>query len=54
MPELLERIGRGDLKPEQIISHHLPLDEAARGYELFANKAEDCRKVVLSPGGAHA
>jgi threonine dehydrogenase-like Zn-dependent dehydrogenase len=53
MPELLERIARGDLRPEQIISHHLPLDEAVRGYELFANKQEDCRKVVLSPGGAH-
>jgi threonine dehydrogenase-like Zn-dependent dehydrogenase len=53
MPELLEHIARGELRPEQIISHHLPLDEAARGYELFANKQEDCRKVVLSPGGAH-
>jgi threonine dehydrogenase-like Zn-dependent dehydrogenase len=54
MPALLECIGRGDLKPEQIISHHLPLEEAAQGYELFANKLEDCRKVVLSPGGARA
>jgi threonine dehydrogenase-like Zn-dependent dehydrogenase len=53
MPELLERIALGELRPEQIISHHLPLDEAARGYEMFANKQEDCRKVVLSPGGAH-
>jgi threonine dehydrogenase-like Zn-dependent dehydrogenase len=53
MPELLERICRGELKAERIISHHLPLEEAARGYELFASKAEDCRKVVLSPGGAH-
>ena len=51
MPELLERIGRGELKPEQIISHQLPLEEAAQGYELFDGKLEDCRKVVLSPGG---
>jgi threonine dehydrogenase-like Zn-dependent dehydrogenase len=49
MPELLERIGRGELRPEQIISHQLPLEEAALGYELFATKAEDCRKVVLTP-----
>jgi threonine dehydrogenase-like Zn-dependent dehydrogenase len=49
MPELLERIRRGELRPEQIISHQLPLEEAALGYELFATKAEDCRKVVLTP-----
>ncbi|MGM9486341.1 zinc-dependent alcohol dehydrogenase [Ideonella sp. YS5] len=52
MPELLERIGKGELRPEQIVSHQLPLEEAALGYELFATKAEDCRKVVLTPGPA--
>jgi threonine dehydrogenase-like Zn-dependent dehydrogenase len=51
MPELLEYIERGDLKPEAIISHHLPLAEAVRGYELFEKKEDNCRKVVLTPGG---
>ena len=51
MPELLERIGNGDLKPELIVSHHLALDDAARGYEMFDRKEDDCRKVVLTPGG---
>jgi threonine dehydrogenase-like Zn-dependent dehydrogenase len=51
MPELLEFIGNGRLRPEAIISHHLPLADAVRGYELFDKKQEDCRKVVLTPSG---
>ena len=50
MPELLEHIAKGKLKPEAIITHRLPLTEAARGYEIFNEKQEDCRKVVLVPG----
>lgn len=49
MPELLGAIARGTLKPDVIISHRLPLVEAAHGYEIFNKKEEDCRKVVLSP-----
>ena len=50
MPELLEMIQEGRLAPEAIITHRLPLAEAARGYEVFDEKREDCRKVVLTPG----
>jgi threonine dehydrogenase-like Zn-dependent dehydrogenase len=32
-----------------IITHRLPLADAARGYEIFNDKQEDCRKVVLLP-----
>jgi threonine dehydrogenase-like Zn-dependent dehydrogenase len=49
MPELLEHIGNGKMKPDVIISHRLPLADAARGYEIFNGKEEDCRKVVLTP-----
>ena len=51
MPGLLRHIENGELKPELIISHRLPLEDAARGYELFNKKEEDCRKVVLMPAG---
>ncbi len=54
MPELLEMIGNGKLKPEAIVSHHLALDDAVRGYQVFDQKQEDCRKVVLTPGGPAA
>ena len=49
LPELLEKIGEGALKPEVIISHRMKLADAARGYEVFNDKQEDCRKVVLTP-----
>ena len=49
MPELLEHIGNGRMKPDVIISHRMKLDDAAKGYEIFNKKEEDCRKVVLTP-----
>ncbi|WP_431046439.1 zinc-dependent alcohol dehydrogenase [Roseateles sp. L2-2] len=49
MPELLAHIESGALRPEVIVSHRLPLTDAARGYEIFNKKEEDCRKVVLTP-----
>jgi threonine dehydrogenase-like Zn-dependent dehydrogenase len=49
MPELLEHISAGRLKPDVIITHRMPLADAARGYEIFEKKQEDCRKVVLMP-----
>ena len=52
MPDLLKHISRGDLRPDAIITHRLPLEEAARGYEIFNKKQENCRKVVLVPGSA--
>ncbi|MBN8747594.1 putative zinc-binding alcohol dehydrogenase [Xylophilus ampelinus] len=51
MPELLEHIQAGRLHPEVIITHHLALEDAARGYAIFEQAEESCRKVVLTPGG---
>jgi threonine dehydrogenase-like Zn-dependent dehydrogenase len=50
MPELLEFIGQGKLRPEAIITHRLPLEQAAAGYRIFDKKEEECRKVILRPG----
>jgi threonine dehydrogenase-like Zn-dependent dehydrogenase len=33
----------------QLATHHLPLEDAARGYEIFRDKTEGCIKVVLQP-----
>jgi threonine dehydrogenase-like Zn-dependent dehydrogenase len=30
-------------------THHLPLEEASHGYEIFRNKTDGCLKVVLHP-----
>ena len=47
MPTLLEKIQNGDIDPSFVISHTLKLDDAAKGYEMFTNKVDNCEKVVL-------
>jgi threonine dehydrogenase-like Zn-dependent dehydrogenase len=49
MKPLLDRIERGELDPSFVITHRLPLDEAANGYDIFKNKHDACIKVVLKP-----
>jgi threonine dehydrogenase-like Zn-dependent dehydrogenase len=49
MPELLEHIGNGRMNPDVIISHRMKLADAERGYEMFDEKEDSCRKVVLTP-----
>lgn len=49
LPQLLEQIQLGKLNPEIIISHRLPLSQAAEGYRIFNEKEQDCRKVILRP-----
>jgi threonine dehydrogenase-like Zn-dependent dehydrogenase len=48
MKPLLERIQRGEIDPTFVITHRLPLEEAAEGYRLMAKKQDDCVKVVLT------
>ena len=47
MRPLLERIQRGDIDPTMVITHHMPLEEAAEGYRIFNDKLDDCEKIVL-------
>ena len=49
MAPLLERIQKGEIDPSVIISHHLRLDQAPHGYDIFLKKQEECIKVVLHP-----
>jgi threonine dehydrogenase-like Zn-dependent dehydrogenase len=48
MRPLLERIQKGEIDPSFVITHRLPLQQAARGYDMFLNKEDNCEKVVLS------
>jgi threonine dehydrogenase-like Zn-dependent dehydrogenase len=48
MKPLLERIQKGEIDPSFVITHRLPLQQAARGYDMFLNKEDNCEKVVLS------
>lgn len=53
-PTLLEKVKTGALDPTKIITHKLPLEEAADGYHVFNEKTDNCIKVVLYPGGVPA
>jgi threonine dehydrogenase-like Zn-dependent dehydrogenase len=47
MKPLLERIQRGDLDPSFVVSHHMKLDDAPRGYDMFMRKQDNVMKIVL-------
>ncbi|MBI1885371.1 MAG: alcohol dehydrogenase catalytic domain-containing protein [Chloroflexi bacterium] len=49
MAQLLSFIKEGKLDPSVIITHTMPLAEAPHAYDIFANRKENCVKVVLTP-----
>jgi threonine dehydrogenase-like Zn-dependent dehydrogenase len=49
MRPLLARIQNREIDPSFVISHHMRLDEAPRGFELFSKKRDNCEKIVLKP-----
>jgi threonine dehydrogenase-like Zn-dependent dehydrogenase len=51
MRPLLERIEKGEIDPSFVITHRLPLEEAAKGFHIFDNKEDECIKVVLKANG---
>ncbi len=50
LPELLALAERGEIDPAPMLSHRLPLDEAASGYRMMADRVEGVVKVALQPG----
>jgi threonine dehydrogenase-like Zn-dependent dehydrogenase len=46
---LLEQIQKGEIDPSFMITHHMRLEDAPHGYDIFLNKQEECIKVVLHP-----
>ena len=49
IPTLLEHVQRGDIDPSFVITHRLPLEQAAEGYKTFREKEDGCIKIVLKP-----
>ena len=47
--ELMQMVVEGRLRAEEIISHRLPLSQAAHAYQIFNDKEDNCVKVVLDP-----
>ncbi|MGX7173255.1 alcohol dehydrogenase catalytic domain-containing protein [Enterococcus ratti] len=49
MPKIYEMIANGLFDPTQIITHAIPLTDAAKAYEIFDKKEDKNIKVVLKP-----
>jgi threonine dehydrogenase-like Zn-dependent dehydrogenase len=47
--DLLERVKRNQLDPSIVVTHHLPLEDAARAYQVFNDKQEEVIKIILHP-----
>ncbi|MEX2570457.1 MAG: zinc-dependent alcohol dehydrogenase [Gemmatimonadota bacterium] len=52
MRPLLEHVERGEIDPSFIITHRLSLDSASDAYRTFAEKEDECVKVVMKPATA--
>jgi threonine dehydrogenase-like Zn-dependent dehydrogenase len=48
MRPLLEKIQKGDIDPTFIITHRMGLDDAPKGFDIFANKEDECLKIVMT------
>ena len=46
---LLKRILNHEINPSFVITHQMPIDDAAYGYSIFENKEDECIKIVLKP-----
>ena len=47
--KLVELVTGGKVTLDDIITHTLPLEEAAHGYKIFDEKEDGCVKVILKP-----
>ncbi|TFY96253.1 zinc-dependent alcohol dehydrogenase [Ramlibacter rhizophilus] len=54
LPRLIEHIQAGHIRPSEIITHRLPLEDVADAYHLFSSKLDNCIKTVLIPPSVRA
>jgi threonine dehydrogenase-like Zn-dependent dehydrogenase len=46
---VIHHLDRDPLGVRTFATHHLPLEDAPRGYDMFRDKTDGCLKVVLQP-----
>jgi threonine dehydrogenase-like Zn-dependent dehydrogenase len=49
MKPLLDKIEKKEIDPSFVVTHRVPLKDAAKAYQLFRDKEDGCIKVVLRP-----
>jgi threonine dehydrogenase-like Zn-dependent dehydrogenase len=52
LPRLIEHVQNGILDPKALLTHHIPLEDAADAYRIFSDKLDNCIKPVLIPPSA--
>jgi threonine dehydrogenase-like Zn-dependent dehydrogenase len=52
LPRLIEHIQAGRLKPSEIVTHRIPLEDVADAYHIFSSKLDNCIKPILLPPSA--
>ena len=53
LPRLIEHVKNGVLDPKPLITHRIPLEDAAEAYKMFSAKLDGMIKPVLVPPTAH-
>ena len=54
LPRLIEHVEAGRIRPSEIITHRVPLEEISDAYHVFSAKLDGCIKPVLVPPAARA
>lgn len=49
MDPLYRQVVTGRTDPRMIVTHRLPLDDAAHAYDLFNERKDNCLKIILKP-----
>lgn len=51
LPHLVEHVRAGRIKPRELITHRIPLEDVEEAYYIFSAKQDNCIKTVLIPPG---
>ena len=46
-PRLFEHVRNGYIKPNEIVTHRIPLEHIAEGYHMMASKLDNCIKPII-------
>jgi threonine dehydrogenase-like Zn-dependent dehydrogenase len=50
IPDLIDRVVRGQLDPSVLATHRMSLADGAEAYEMFKHRSDGCVRAVLYPG----
>ena len=49
LPLLIDLINKGKIDMRFLQTHHAPLNDIMKGYDVFGNKKDNCLKWVVTP-----